>query len=191
MRWIWPAAIVIGMKKPSWPLPLACVALSSLLLAAPDVHAQFGGGAMGGGMRGAHHGERSNRGSDDAKSADTGKRGPGQPPEGISREQLEYRLNTLQVDLRLSPEQANAWQVFVVRVLALESDISRKRGQPTAASTQPATVGTVKSVAGAVDQARNHLAALEDIETATRALYQTLQPEQKTMAEFLAPLLRT
>jgi hypothetical protein len=183
------------MKKSSWTLPLACVVVSSSLLVVPDVYAQFGGG-MGSGMGGARHGERPGKGCDDGKAAEAGKRGPGQPPEMLSREQLEYRLSTLQVDLRLSPEQSGAWQAFADRVLALESDLSRKRAQPAAASAQPAAVGAVKSVANAVDQTRNRLTALEDIETATRALYQTLQPDQRTMAdlrmaEFLGPLLRS
>lgn len=47
----------------------------------------------------------------------------------------------------------------------------------------------------AVDAARNLLAALEDIESAGKDLYQTLQPDQKSLADlrmtgFLAPLLR-
>ena len=58
----------------------------------------------------------------------------------------------------------------------------------------PAGAG-VRQIASAVDSARNRLAALEDIETASRALYKVLQPEQTTMAdvrsaEYLTPLLR-
>jgi hypothetical protein len=115
----------------------------------------------------------------------------------MGRDQLEYRLSTLQVDLRLAAEQAPLWQAFADRVLALEGDLARERNRttPVHASALSAPGGGIKPIAAAVDKVRNRLTALEDIEAASKALYQALNAEQKTMAdvrmgEFLTPLLR-
>jgi hypothetical protein len=185
--------------KPHLIVPVACVALSSLLLV-PDVFAQFGGGMGGGGMGGMgapRQGERG-KGCGSGEKPDASKGPMGQQPEMMGREQLEYRLNTLQVDLRLTPEQAALWQTFSDRVLALEGDLARQRSRtaPVNASTLSAPGSPIKPIAAAVDQTRNRLTALEDIEAASRTLYQALQADQKTMAdvrmaEFLTPLLRT
>jgi len=182
--------------KPYLIVPVACVALSSLLLV-PDVYAQFGGGMGGGGMGGRGASHQGDRGKGCSEKPDASQRPMGQQPETMGREQLEYRLNTLQVDLHLTPEQAALWQTFSDRVLALEGDLARQRNRstPIAASTLNAPGSPIKPIATAVDQARNRLTALEDIEAASRALYQALQADQKTMAdvrmaEFLTPLLR-
>lgn len=183
-------------------LTLAASVLISSLFLAPDVYAQFGGGGgmgggMGGGRGGPPSGERG-KGCDSGGKPDTSKGPMGQPPEMMGREQLEYRLNTLQVDLHLSPAQMALWQPYADQILALESDLTRQRTRAVSASaTQgsgPAGAG-LRQIAGAVDAARNRLTALENIETASRALYQSLQAEQATMAdvrstEFLTPLLR-
>ena len=180
--------------KPYFLILAACVFLASVMVV-PEVYAQFGGGmgsGMGapGGRRGGD--ERPNKGCDMPDKSAAGK-GPMGAPEPMSREQLEYQLGTTQVDLHLTPEQGAAWQTFADRVLALQGDLSRQRARgATATASNP---GAIKSVSLAVDAARNHLSALEDIETAEKALYQTLQADQKTLADlrltaFLLPLLR-
>jgi hypothetical protein len=184
--------------KPYLMILAAFVFISSLLLV-PDVYAQFSGsgGGMGGGRGGARSGERG-KGCDSGEKPDASKSPMGQAPDMMGREQLEYKLNTLQVDLHLNPEQTALWLPYADQVLALESDLSRQRARSVSASatqgTGPAGAG-VRQIANAVDTARNRLTALENIETASRALYKSLQPEQTTMAdlrssEFLTPLLR-
>jgi hypothetical protein len=152
---------------------------------------------MGGGRGGPRSGERS-KGCEGGEKPDAIKGPMGQAPDMMGREQLEYKLNTLQVDLHLSPEQTSLWLPYADQVLALESDLSRQRARGLSASarqgTGPAGVG-VRQIASAVDIARNHLTALENIEAASRALYKSLQAEQTTIAdlrvsEFLTPLLR-
>ena len=183
--------------KPYWTVPLACAVLSSLLMV-PDVHAQFGGGRGSGGMGGGRHSDQS-KGCDSGEKAGTHKTPSDAPQEMMSRDQLEYRLGTLQVDLHLTPDQATLWQSFSDRVLALQADQTRLRNRAPLSVTATAlqSVGSgIKPIATAVDRTRNRLTALEDIETASRSLYQSLQADQKTMAdlriaEFLTPLLRT
>jgi len=188
------------MKPYLWVLA-AFVFISSFLLV-PDVYAQFGGGggmggSMGGGRSGAPPGERG-KACDTGERAEAGKGPMGNPPAPMSREQLQYQLDALQADLRLAPEQAAQWQPFAERVLALEADLSRQRSRSISASDMEPkgqAADGIRQVARAVDTARNRLTALEDIEASNRALYQSLQPDQKTMANarlgaFLAPLLR-
>jgi hypothetical protein len=182
-------------------MTLAAFLFISSLLLVPDVYAQFSGGGMGGGpgagMGGGRPGDRG-KGCDGGEKPGADKGPKGQPPEMMGREQLEYKLSTLQVDLRLTPEQTTLWHAYANHILALESDLSRQRARGVSASATlgsgPAGAG-VRQIASAVDSARNRLAALEDIETANRALYKVLQPEQTTMAdvrsaEYLTPLLR-
>jgi hypothetical protein len=188
--------------KPYLMVLAAFVFISSLLLV-PDVYAQFGGGGggMGGGMGGGRGGPRSgerSKGCDSGEKPEAGKGPMGQAPDMMGREQLEYKLSALQVDLHLSPEQTALWLPYADQVLALESDLTRQRARGVSASAiqgmGPAGAG-VRQIASAVDSARNHLTALENIEATSRALYKSLQPEQTTMAdvrsaEFLMPLLR-
>lgn len=186
------------MKPYLWVLA-AFVFLSSFLLV-PDVYAQFGGGGgMGGGMGGGGRppGDRG-KACDMGERADAGKGPMGNQPAPMNHAQLLYQLDALQADLRLAPEQAAQWQPFAERVLALEADLSRQRSRGISASEMEQkgqAADGIRQVARAVDTARNRLTALEDIEASSRALYQTLQPDQKTMANarlgaFLAPLLR-
>ena len=188
------------MKPYLWVLA-AFVFISSFLLV-PDVYAQFGGGmpggGMGGGRGGAHASGDRGKGCDTGERPDAGKGPMGNPPAPMNHEQLLYQLDALQADLRLAPEQAAQWQPFAERVLALEADLTRQRSRGVSASEleqKGQAVDGIRQVARAVDTARNRLTALEDIEASSRALYQTLQTDQKTMANarlgaFLAPLLR-
>jgi hypothetical protein len=156
------------------------------------------GGGMGGGRMGSHPGERG-KGCEHGDRADAGKGPMGNLPAPLNHEQLLYQLEALQADLRLAPEQAAQWQPFAERVLALEADLTRQRSRSISASDleqKGQSVDGIRQVARAVDTARNRLTALEDIEASSRALYQTLQPDHKTMANarlgaFLAPLLRS
>jgi hypothetical protein len=193
---LYPYLELLTTMKP-YLLVLAAFVFISSFLWVPDVYAQFGGG-MGGGMGGAggrHGGSERAKGCENADKP-SGNKGPMGAQEPMSREQLEYHLGTLQADLHLTAEQAGAWQFFADRVLALEADLARQRLRRTSATTATATAtGAIKPIANAVDAARNLLTALEDIESAGKGLYLTLQPDQKTlldvrMGSFLPPLLR-
>lgn len=153
------------------------VLLSACALMA-DAHAQFGG--MGG--RGA-------KGDRGARGESTGAHQPAQEKsqpsgEAISAEQIQYRINALQQDLKLAPEQAGPWQRFAEKVNAYGGDLESERarnGAVSASSFEPQN--GVQRIGRAVDVARDHLAALEDIEAAARALYQALTPAQQSLAD--------
>lgn len=184
--------------KPYLSALATCLVLSSAMLV-PDVYAQFGGGVGGGmGGGGGRHGSGERpRGCDSADGKPDAAKGPAAGQQGlVSREQLEYHLGTLKIDLKLTPEQTTAWQAFADHVLALQADMERQRGRTTSAQTaNTAATGGIKPIANAVDAARNRLTALEDIESTGRTLYQSLQPDQKSladlrMASFITPLLK-
>lgn len=198
-------AIVEGITNYNFPFmkPYAttlatCLVLLSSVLLVPDVYAQFSaGGGSGGGMGGGGRHGSGERPKDCGSSVKPeGDKGPTGPQGPVSREQLEYHLGTLQVDLHLTPEQTSAWQTFSDRLLALQADMERQRSRNASAIANSASsAGGIKPIASAVDAARNRLTALEDIESTARALYQTLQPDQKTLADlrmavFVTPLLK-
>ncbi len=153
------------------------------------------GTGMGGGSRhGA--GERPKGGGCESGDRPGAAKNPAGPQGPVSRDQLEYHLGILRVDLQLTPEQAMAWQPFADHVLALQADMERQRGRNTSAlASSAASTGGIKSIANAVDTARNRLTALEDVESTGRTLYQSLQADQKTLADLrmtslLTPLLK-
>ncbi len=162
--------------KPYFLILAICVLLSSIIVV-PDVYAQFGSGMGGSGTR-RGGGDHAGKGCDNPDKSSAAK-GPTGPAEPMNREQLQYHLGTTQVDLHLTPDQGAAWQLFADRVLALEGDQSRQRTRSVSASNN----GSIKSVSLAVDAARNQLSALEDIEAAEKALYQTLKDDQKVLAD--------
>ena len=92
-------------------------------------------------------------------------------------EQIGFRLNTVQDELNLRPDQFNAWAAYADKVKALTADITRERNRAFVKSS------TVQQIDGIVDSARNRLTALQDIAASAKALYETLSPEQKPVAD--------
>ena len=142
--------------------------------AATDSIAQFRGGIPGDGMRGGGRGgpadnDRNPRSGRDQRPA----------MQENSEAQVEYRLDLLREDLKLSSDQQSAWQSYADKVKALASDISRGRGRRQLAM-QP---NTLQQIDQAVDVARNRLTALEDIASAAKALYAALSPQQRSVAD--------
>jgi protein CpxP len=154
--------------KTSRRLVIYFLVAASFSCAAAEVMAQFpgGGGTFGrrGGARGGEEMARQNqRPAAQENLADL----------------VEFRLNVLQEDLKLSTAQEPAWASFSDRIRALISDISRERGRMQSV----AQLNAEKQVDHAVDIARDRLAAFEDIASTGKALYATLTPEQRTLAD--------
>jgi LTXXQ motif family protein len=140
------------------PLALALV----VLVVAADAEAQFGGmGGRRGGMRGG----------------DAGRTQSAERREPIDR--LQLVLEELRADLRLSSEQAPRWDAYRQKVEALAGDISRERRR----TAPPDKLDAVQQLNRLVDSQRNRLAAMEDIAQVASALYASLTPEQKELAD--------
>lgn len=177
---------------------LAVILFIATLGLVPDVYAQWSGGAMGGGMGGGGPGGRS--GERQRPHCEAGERASG--PVGalgpLGREQLENQLGALQVDLHLTDAQNAPWLAFADRILAYQADRERQRERtnaPQAVHAKPVAGAGIQPIARAVDQSRNRLTALEDIESTSRTLYQSLTENQKAIVDvrvagLLVPLLR-
>lgn len=182
---------------------VAACALAASLLLMPSAYAQFGGGGGGGMPGGGAGGGRhagGNKGCEREDGREGGKEaGPANAgaPALVSADQLNYQLNALQVDMRLTPEQVAVWTGFADQVRALQADAARERSRGVSAvgANKPAASASLQAIRVAVDRARNRMTALEDLEISTKALYDVLQADQKAQADlrlmpFLAPLLR-
>jgi hypothetical protein len=159
---------------------LAGLAAALAAAAAVPASAQFGIPG-GGGRRGG--GGRSGGNSD--KSADKGAVGPA--PTGI--DQFEATVDELRSDLRLTGPQQPGWDAYIGKVRALAGDVQRERTQARIASTE--AMSAPQRIDRAVDAARNRLAALEEIADSAKALYASLAPEQKPVADARLPSLIT
>ena len=104
---------------------------------------------------------------------------------------LDYRLESFQEDLRLTPNQQKLWDAYADRMRALGADIVRERERTrTPAATQLAAPRQIEHL---LDVTRNRMTAFEDIAASTRNLYESLTPDQKLLADSrvatLVPLL--
>ena len=91
---------------------------------------------------------------------------------------VQYRLELLEEDLRLRPEQNAAWAAYRSRVLKLAEDTQR--------ASRTALGGDLtapKRLDKLADIARDRLTAIEDIVDAGKALYATLTPDQQMRAD--------
>ncbi len=91
---------------------------------------------------------------------------------------VQYRLDLLEEDLRLRPEQNIAWVAYRTRVIKLAEDMQRA---PRLAMGGDLTAP--KRLDRLADIARDRLTAIEDIVDAGNALYALLTPEQKATAD--------
>lgn len=161
----------MGIKVKTAKFNVICLLAAITACAAPDLLAQFppgGGGFPGGGMRGGRH--RPDGSGKDKRPA----------IQENTADLVEYRLELLQEDLKLAPGQENAWIAYADKVRALTSDILRERSR---APTMDAPTNALQQMDHAVDVARDRLTALEDIATAAKVLYASLNPEQKMLAD--------
>jgi len=91
---------------------------------------------------------------------------------------VQYRLELLEEDLRLMPEQRAAWLAYRERVLKLAEDAQRSM-RTALAGEMPAP----KRLDRLADIARDRLTAIEDIVDAGKNLYATLTPGQQSVAD--------
>jgi len=148
-------------------------------LSAPPLMAQFrggfpGGGGSGGGMRGGGGGRD---GAADSARNQRPARQQNTPGE------TEVIMHELYEDLKLTPAQQPAWQSYADKVQALASDLARERSRAQAGAQAGAKLNALQQIDRTLDTARNRLTGLEDIAAAAKTLYDSLTPEQKSVAD--------
>lgn len=137
--------------------------------------AQFGGrGGLGGIFGGTPRGGRGN-------IQNRGTSVPRLVPD--SYEQTEHGLAVMEMDLRLTPQQKDAWQSFADKVRIYASDLSRERARTGIPVSEGAAIGGLQHIDLISDGARIRAKELEDIRTAASALYATLSPDQQKIAD--------
>jgi len=97
--------------------------------------------------------------------------------------QMEVIMYELHEDLRLTPAQQPAWQSYADKVRALAADLARERSRAQTGAPAGAQLNALQQFDRTLDAARNRLTALEDIAAAAKTLYDTLAPEQKSIAD--------
>jgi len=123
--------------------------------------------------------------------AQTGRRGPPDGGRGDAKrrddaasasanDQVRHQLANVRSALKLTQEQAPAWEAYEKRIVGLLDDLSRGFNQPPGASA-------VKQIDARVDMVRNRLTAMEEIADAAARLYAGLSDEQKGTADRLLP----
>lgn len=140
-----------------------------LLFAASEAAAQLGGGIPGGGRRGGMRG-----------SSGASEKRPAQQETRVDL--FQATLEELRIDLKLDAAQQAAWNTYAGRLAELLADVARERSR-----AQPGVSATPEAAPQQLDKlvmsAQNRATALEDIASAAKALYVTLSPEQKAIAD--------
>ena len=158
---------------------LMAVVIIALVFGATDSFAQFGGsrGGMGGMSGGSRGGGRDQNSKQD-------NRNNSQPQQAVdSYEQTEHRLQLMEEDIPLQPDQRPLWDSFAGKVRAYASDLARARARERTPPAEGGTASGVHFVEQIADAARSRATALDDIAIAAQALYDKLAPTQKVLAD--------
>ena len=161
------------MVKSAWVLVLTVVL--AIGVGESIGFAQFGGrGGLGGIFGGT---SRSGRGN----TQNQGNNVPRLTPD--SYEQTEHALAVMEMDLRLTPQQKEAWQSFTDKVRVYAIDLSRERARAGVSVSEGTAIGGLQHIDLVTDGARIRVKELEDIRTAANGLYATLSPDQQKIAD--------
>lgn len=98
---------------------------------------------------------------------------------GIDQVRLQLRDTAQALDL--TPKQVVLWEAYQDKVGALINDLHRIEPY------RPPRQGAVRQIGAKVDQARNRLAALEEVQDAADRLYQSLDDKQRQTADQRLP----
>ena len=96
-------------------------------------------------------------------------------------ELVTMRMGQLEEDLNLRPDQLGPWKVYRDRVMQMLED--QRRAMRAASAYTASETSAPKRLDALADAARNRLTAVEDIVDAGKALYASLTPEQRTLAD--------
>jgi hypothetical protein len=160
------------MVKSTWILLITVGFI--MAIGEPNAFAQFGGRGMGGIFGGPSRAPRGNT----QNGTSTVPR-----PTPDSYEQAEHRLALMELDLHLTAQQREPWQEFANKVRAYASDLSREHARAGIPPSDSTPISGLQHIDLITDGARIRLNELEDIRTTASALYATLSPDQKKIAD--------
>ena len=142
--------------------------------------AQYPGGRGGpGGPAGARGGAGERAGEPPA-----GMRGAPSAPAPLNLGAfVQVQLDQLEDELKLTPAQSAPWIAYAERVGRFANDVVRSQFESRAARTAPATGTAPEQLGRIADGMRDRLKAVDEIVALGTALYATLTPEQKAVAD--------
>jgi len=155
---------VTGIRPCQWIV----LAATALAISGAAFGQMPGGGGTG---RGARGGDPSRTGINRQADQDVN-------PAANVLAVVQYRLDQLDEDLRLAPDQRPAWLAYRERVLRMAED-SQRAARAALGGDMPAP----KRLDKLADIARDRLTAVEDIVDAGKNLYATLTPAQQIVAD--------
>ncbi len=94
---------------------------------------------------------------------------------------VQVQLDQLEDDLKLAPAQIGAWRAYTDKVQKLADDTTRIRFEARTAAPVPSSA--VLQLDEIAAQMRSRKAAVDEIVDLGKALYATLTPEQKSIAD--------
>jgi hypothetical protein len=168
--------------------PLLVLSASCVLASEAYAQPSDTGGVGGIGDLGRSGGRNS---TSSAQSGDTDSRTtrPGIVADPNSLAQVNFRLSQLRGALKLAPEQTELWQAFAARVGVLAEDIARERGltMDLTPGADPSAAKGLAHIGLSLEAARTRVVLLEEVDASAKALYKSLTPEQKALADARLP----
>jgi LTXXQ motif family protein len=161
------------MLKKTWFVVIAASVI--IAICEQNSFAQFGGRGGLGGIFGGQ--PRTRRGNTQNSTGNV----PRPVPDFY--QQTDFRLSVIEANLELTPQQKQPWQTFVDKVRAYAVDVSRERSHASVPASDGPPISGLQHIDLIADGARIHVTELQDIRTAAGALYATLSPDQKKIAD--------
>jgi hypothetical protein len=96
---------------------------------------------------------------------------------------VEVQLDQLEDELKLTPTQSAAWIAYAERIGKFADDIVRSQFEARAARATSVTAAAPEQLGLIADGMRNRLKAIDEIVALGTALYATLTPEQRVVAD--------
>jgi hypothetical protein len=152
--------------------------------------AQFGAGMGGMGGMGGGMGRRA---MSSAPSRDSSTRDSAKTSDRTSSvDQILYQLSTLQIDLKLSPEQGAKWFEFSEAVRAYVDDQVRQKFKDQSHQINPSenTTGLLY-LSKLVDNSSHQYSDLEEIEAKAKAFYPLMNNEQRVLFDLRMSIVVT
>jgi LTXXQ motif family protein len=92
------------------------------------------------------------------------------------------QLDQLENELKLSPEQREAWNAYADKILGLADDMTRSRFVART-SPRPTDATAIEQLDQVAASERKRLGTIDEIAAAGKALYATLTADQKRIAD--------
>jgi len=95
---------------------------------------------------------------------------------------VQVQLDRLEDDLGLTPQQTAGWNAYADKVLSFADDMTRAQFVARTGSV-PSDATAAQQLDQLADKARSRMTAMQDIVASGKALYASLSPDQRKIAD--------